>query len=161
MLFRSQADYFDNQLVTMRHPDGMTALLAEGDVKLHYTSPPFLFEELKREELSLVVDGNACFGDDFTFIVGMTTKVFKEDTEAYTALVNGVKQAIEFMNDSPEETIEILSKYYDYDKAVLEDYVYQQGIVYTTDVQGMETFIKFMLENELLKNDIKVDDVLW
>lgn len=156
-----QADYFDNQLVTMRHPDGMTALLAEGDVKLHYTSPPFLFEELKREALSLVIDGNACFGDDFTFIVGMTTKVFKEDTEAYNALVNGVKQAIEFMNDSPEETIEILSSYYNYDKVVLEDYVYQQGIEYTTDVKGIETFIDFMLENELLKNDIKVDDVLW
>ncbi len=156
-----QADYFDKQLVTMKHPDGMTALLSEGDVKLHYTSPPFLFEELKHENLSLVIDGNTCFGDDFTFIVGMTTKTFKEDSQAYNALVSGVEASVNYMKTHPEESIEILSHYYDYDKVILKDYVYQQGITYTTDVKGLETFITFMVENKLLKETIKVDDVLW
>jgi len=155
------ADYFDNQLVTMKHPDGMTALLSQGDVTLHYTSPPFLFEELKEENLSLVIDGNECFGDDFTFIVGMTTKAFREDAEGYAALVEAVNKAVAFMNDEPEETIEILSLYYDYDRSVLEDYVYHQGIEYTTELKGIETFIDFMKDNDLLKENIKVDDVKW
>jgi len=156
-----QADYFDKQLVTMKHPDGMNALLAGGDISLHYTSPPFLFEELKEEELSLVVDGNQCFGGDFTFIVGMTTKDFKEDQVAYDALVKAVEEAVQFMNENPDETVELLSNYYDYDKDVLKNYVYEQNIRYTTDVSGVETFVEFMMNNDLLKESIEVDDVLW
>lgn len=156
-----QADYFDQQLVTMKHPDGMNALLAQGVVRLHYTSPPFLFEELKEESLSLVVDGETCFGGDFTFIVGMTTETFKEDQKAYDALVQGVEEAVLFMKDHPDETIDILSKYYDYDLDTLKNYVYEQNIVYSTEVKGLESFIDFMTKNQLIEQPIQTEAILW
>jgi NitT/TauT family transport system substrate-binding protein len=156
-----QADYFDDQLVTMKHPDGMSALIAGNEVSLHYTSPPFLFEELARDDMSLVIDGNTCFGDDFTFIVGMTTKEFKEDMVAYDALVESVVKAIVFMNKSPEETLDILEKHYDYDRETLKKYVYDSGMVYTPDLMGVEEFIDFMTRNDLLTGSIKTEEVLW
>jgi NitT/TauT family transport system substrate-binding protein len=156
-----QADYFDKQLVTMKHPDGMNALMSGGEVTLHFTSPPFLFEELEQEDLSLVIDGESCFGSDFTFIVGMTTGEFKKDEVAYHALKEAVTQSVQFMEDQPEETITLLQAYYDYDAEKLRDYVYNRGITYTTDVQGLERFIEFMKDNALLENTIPVEEVLW
>lgn len=156
-----KSDYFDNQLVTMNHPDGMNALLSGSDIKLHYTSPPFLFEELKSPDLSIVIDGEECFSGDFTFIVGMTTKKFKENEVAYNALKESVSKAIQFMNDNPDETVEILCRYYDYDKETMKNYLYEQGIIYSTEVKGTEKFIEFMIKNSLLKQTISIEDIIW
>ncbi|MBN2900143.1 MAG: ABC transporter substrate-binding protein [Clostridia bacterium] len=156
-----QADYFDQQLVTMKHPDGMNALLSGGDVTLHFTSPPYLFEELAQPNLSQVIDGTSCFGGEFTFIVGMTTQTIKQDGMAFEALKGAVADAIAFMDDHPEETVAILSDYYDYDEATLEAYVYERGINYSTEVLGLERFIEFMTTNGLLEKPIEAEAILW
>jgi NitT/TauT family transport system substrate-binding protein len=156
-----QADYFDKQLVTMKHPDGMTALMAGQEIGLHYTSPPFLFEEMKQEGLHQVIDGATCFGGDFTFIVGMMTEETKEDDLAYTALKEAVQQSVDYMASHPEESLDILMKAYDYDRETLREYVYDSGIVYGTDIKGVDTFIHFMKDNGYLNGQIEEKDVLW
>lgn len=155
------SDYFDQQLLTMKHPDGMNALMSGGDVTLHFTSPPFLFEELQEDQLSLLIDGDTCFGDDFTFIVGMTTREFKENETAYQALKEAVKSSIHFMETSPEASIELLQNFYDYDADKLKDYVYDKGIKYSTEVEGLEGFIDFMQGNGILENSIELEEILW
>lgn len=155
------AKYFDDQLVTMKHPDGMNALLSDGDVKFHYTSPPYLFEELKEENTQLVIDGATCFGDDFTFIIGVTTQAFQEDEAAFNALNTAMREAIEFINTHREESLDILSQYYDYDRDVLEDYLYHQNIQYTSEVKGMATFVDFMHNNGYLENTYNEEVLEW
>jgi len=39
------AKIFDNQLVTMKHPDGMQVLINGNEVDYHFTSPPYVFQE--------------------------------------------------------------------------------------------------------------------
>lgn len=155
------AKYFDKQLVTMKHPDGMNALLSKGDVNLHFTSPPYLFEELKEDDTSLVITGEECFGENFTFIVGMTTNKIYEDKEGFEGLSNALAKSIKFINENREESIIILSSYYDYDKETLENYLYESGIVYTSDVEGVDTFIEFMNDSGYLKEVYKEEEVTW
>lgn len=155
------SDYFDQQLITMKHPDGMNALMSGREVTLHFTSPPFLYEELQADSLSLVIDGDTCFGGDFTFIVGMTTREFRENDLTYQALKEAVESSINFMETSPEESIAILQNYYDYDREKLKDYVYGNGIKYSTEVKGLEGFIDFMQNNGILENSIELEEILW
>lgn len=155
------AKYFDKQLVTMKHPDGMNALLANSDVNLHFTSPPYLFEELKEDSTSLIIDGNECFGDDFTFIVGMTTKSLKEDDIAFNALNKSLEKSIKFINENKDESIDILLKYYDYDRETLSDYLYESGIVYTDKVKGLNSFIEFMNDAGYINEIYKEEELTW
>lgn len=155
------AKYFDNQLVTMKHPDGMNALLANSDIDLHFTSPPYLFEELKAENASLVISGDQCFGDDFTFIVGMTTKKLYEDKDAFRGLNEALKKSIRFINENKEESLDILSSYYDYDRETLEVYLYESGIIYSEELKGLDNFIRFMKDSDYLKNLYTEEEVTW
>lgn len=155
------AKYFDKQLVTMKHPDGMSALLSKGDVKLHFTSPPYLFEELKEEDTSLVIDGDECFGEKFTFIVGMTTKKMYEDKDGFEGLSIALDKSIKFINENREESLIILSNYYDYDKETLEEYLYDSGIEYTSELNGIDRFIEFMNEAGYLEELQTEEELTW
>lgn len=157
----SNASKFDEQLVTMKHPDGMTTLLSDNEVNLHFTSPPYLFEELKDDSTSLVISGDECFGGDFTFIVGITSKELRENEKLYSHLQVALQEAIDFINNNKEESIEILSNYYDYDKEVLIDYIYNQNIKYTTEVNGLTNFIDFMHRNGYIDNIYNETDLKW
>lgn len=155
------ASHFDDRLSTMKHPDGMQMILADSDIKLHYTSPPYLFEELNDESNHLVIDAQSCFGGDFTFIVGMTTTELYENEIAFEALNDALSKSIALMNTDKEQVLKILSKSYDYDTNVLEDYIYNRGIVYTEEVKGLQAFITFMKANGYLDSEFKAEDVLW
>jgi len=65
---------FDNQLVTMSHPDGMSALLSKSDISAHFTSPPYIMKELQTEGMRLILDGTEVMGGPYTFIAGVATE---------------------------------------------------------------------------------------
>ena len=155
------AGYFDDQLLTMKHPDGMSALLSSDEVSLHFTSPPYLFQELAEDATSLLISGDECFGDEFTFIVGMTTDKFHNDIEAFESLKLAISDAVNFINENEDESLEILNEYYDLDIEVLRDYVYNQGIKYTTEVKGLDVFVEFMKKNGYINSDYDVEQLQW
>jgi NitT/TauT family transport system substrate-binding protein len=155
------AGYFDNQLLTMKHPDGMSALLSSDEVSLHFTSPPYLFQELAEDTTSLLISGDECFGDEFTFIVGMTTEKFHNDIKAFNSLKLAISDAVNFINENEEESLEILNEYYDLDEEILRDYVYNQGIKYTTEVKGLDVFVEFMKKNGYINSDYDVEQLQW
>jgi len=156
-----QSDIFDNQLIAMKHPDGMQALISGSEVKAHFTSPPYLFQELDLKENHLVVSGDDAMNESFTFIVGVCTERFHENQSYYDAVNKAIIKSIEFINTEKEETIEILSKAYNLDKAVVDDYIYNRGIKYNNEIKGIESFIDFMYKEEYLNKPLEVDDVIW
>ncbi|WBW98863.1 ABC transporter substrate-binding protein [Oceanirhabdus sp. W0125-5] len=156
-----QSDIFDNQLVAMKHPDGMQALISGNEVKAHFTSPPYLFQELDIKENHLVVSGDDAMSEGFTFIVGVCTEKFNKNQSYYEAVNKAIIKSIEFINTEKEETIDILSKAYKLDKAVVEDYIYNRGMQYNTEIKGIESFIDFMHKEKYLNKKVEVDDVLW
>lgn len=47
----------DMNIVAIAHPDGANALISgTGGITAHFTSPPYIFEELKSENIHQVVD---------------------------------------------------------------------------------------------------------
>lgn len=151
---------FDNQLVTMKHPDGMMALLNKSDIKAHYTSPPYIFKELENQGFTKVVDGKYGVGGDFTFIVGVATKEFYEgNREGYDAFQRALEKSLVFMNENKEETLEILSKSYDIEPETLRSYM--DEMYYSDEIKGLDRFIGFMYDTGYIENDLSEDDVLW
>ena len=75
------ATQFDDQLLTLSHPDGVVAFTSGDQNQLHFTTPPYLQEDLKVTSSRVLLDGKECFGDAFTFIVGICDREFYEENE--------------------------------------------------------------------------------
>ncbi|MBK5245059.1 MAG: ABC transporter substrate-binding protein [Eubacteriaceae bacterium] len=153
----------DNILVTLSHPDGMNALLAGNDITAHFTSTPYLETELATAGYHEILTGKEAFGGDFSFIVGVTTKkLHDESPEVYEAFKESVAEAIQFINDHPEEAAEILTKYYDYSKEDIFTYLTAEDTEYSPTVKGIRKFSDFMNEtNYLKKSTTDIGEVVW
>lgn len=152
---------FDQQLVTMNHPDGMNALMASNEIKLHFTSPPYLFMEQANDNLSQVLDAKEAFDGEFTFIVGVSNERFFNNKEVYNAFIQAINDSINFIHDNQEETLEILSDYYDYDRVTLKEYLYDRDINFTTEIKGLEQFIEFMYDNKIIDTNDDQQEMKW
>jgi len=151
---------FDNQLVSLKHPDGVQMLLAGSEVTMHFTSPPFVFQE-EEQGMQRVISGEEAFGGPFTFIVGTLREEILSDTQTVSSVNNALKRAIEYMNKNPEETVTLLSEVYGIEKSLLKTYLYDSGLEYSQKVEGLETFVDFMVEAKYLTHSIKEDTLLW
>jgi len=153
----------DNLLVTLSHPDGMNALLAGNEIAAHFTSTPYLETELATEGYHEILTGNEAFGGDFSFIVGVTTKkLHDESPEVYEAFNQSVAEAIQFINDNPDEAAEILAKYYDLSKEDILKYITAEDTKFSTTVKGTKKFSDFMKETDYLKKSYTtIEEVVW
>lgn len=157
-----QADILDHQLVSMKHPDGMQALLAKQDITAHFTSPPYIFKELEEEGNHMVVSGEEAMGGPFTFIVGASTKSFYENSpKSYEAVLRALKRAIAYMENNEEETLQILGRLYSLDPETVKQYIHYEGMAYEMDILGVEKFVDFMVRNNYLDKSYKREDVIW
>ncbi len=154
------ATYFDNQLITMKHPDGMQVLLSGNDVDYHYTSPPYVFQEAEAGMVE-IISGDDSFGGEFTFIVGVTSAEFKNDTKAYDAVISSLNKAIECLENEPEVSLDALEAYYNLDREILRTYLFESGIVFETEIKGIDTFVEFMFRNGYIKDTYSEEDLIW
>jgi NitT/TauT family transport system substrate-binding protein len=152
---------FDQQLVTMKHPDGMSAMLAGGELQLHFTSPPFIFMELDQPGTHQVLSGTEAMGGPFTFIVGAAPKRVQEDKgQALDTLKEALQMSMDFMKEEPEETLEILAEAYDLDLEVLSAYLAHPELVYSESIEGLDAFIDFMMRNGYLENSTRAESLV-
>jgi len=148
-----KSDTFDNQLVTMKHPDGMSALLSKRDIAAHFTSPPYIMMELSEPDMKLVVDGKDAMGGDFTFIAGMVTDKFSlENPDILSIIRNSIALAGEFIMEQPEEATAILKKDYSIPEETLFTYLTGGMLEYSNELEGLSQFIDFMKAKGYLEN---------
>lgn len=157
----NDSKYFDKQLVSMSHPNGMSALNANSEIKLHFTSPPYLQQELKDSKNSLVISGKEAFGDEFTFIVILGSKRLFENKKEYEAVKSSIFESINFINEKPKESLDILSKYYEYDKKTLKALIYDKDMKFSKDIKGLDKFIDFMYKNDMINKKIESNKLRW
>jgi len=151
----------DKNLISLKHPDGMNALLS-GSVDGHFTSPPYLFYENDNKDFEILVTGDEAMGEPFTFIIGaVTEKFYNENPELYNDYLAALEKSINFIDTHRKETVEILSKAYSMDKDILSEFLYRPGMEFNTSVKGLERFISFMGERGYLENELTVDSVLF
>ncbi|MBF9014245.1 MULTISPECIES: ABC transporter substrate-binding protein [unclassified Oceanispirochaeta] len=146
------ASYFDKNLQSLKHPDGLNALVA-GSVDAHFTSPPYIFMEEDMDEFEVILKGEEAMGSPFTFIVSMVTdKAVSELPDFPAALIMALERSMEFMETHPDESLQLLSEAYNIDKIKLADYMNRPGMIYGSDVLGLEEFISFMAAEGYLEN---------
>lgn len=155
-----ESTLFDQQLVSMKHPDAMQALLSSSEVVAHFTSPPYLFLEEDEKDTKVLVTGEEAMGEPFTFIVGACQESFY-NTDYYNVVVECIIKSIEFIQDNPEETIEILAKEYELEKEVVKDYLYSRNMIYSDEILGVETFLEFMFEEGMITELYDLNSLEW
>ena len=155
------AGAFDDQLIALAHPDGVTAFTAGDEAQLHFTTPPYLQEDLKVQGATEILDGISSFGGEFTFIVGICQGGFYENQEQYQALQLAIQRSVTFMEENPDESLAILSAVYEYPTDVLKSLISDEQMSFTTEVKGLEKFVDFMVETGALKKDYNSDELSW
>ncbi|MFW5686841.1 MAG: ABC transporter substrate-binding protein [Halanaerobium sp.] len=149
-----EADKFDDQLLTMSHPDAMNALLAGKEVTAHFASPPYLFLESREEGIKNILSGSEAFGGDFTFIIGVSTDQFYErQPENYSYFLEALSKAIEFIDEDPAETAAILADNYDLSETEMQEYLNWPEMKFTSEIRGLEEFVTFMAAEGYLENN--------
>ena len=145
---------FDNQLLTMKHPDAMNALLSGKEVAAHFASPPYLFLESREEGIKKVLSGKEAFGGEYTFIIGVSTEEFyQNEKQKYRIFKNSLNQALKKFNQSPESTAEILADNYDLKVKEMREYLSWPGMKYTSEIKGLKNFISFMKKQGYITNE--------
>lgn len=157
------AHKLDNILVTMNHADGMNAFISQKGITAHFTAPPYLFEELEMTGMHQVIRGEEVLGSDFSFIVGAATKRFHDvEKETYLLFCRSLQEAIEFINEHPEETGEMLEKVYGIPQRELVKYLTRGGMDFSWQIEGLNQFALFMQENGFISQvPEKSSDVIW
>ncbi|MBF7096230.1 ABC transporter substrate-binding protein [Alkalibacter mobilis] len=157
------AGILDNNLVTLSHPDGLNALMAGNEVTAHFTATPYLETELESSEYDLLLDGREVFGQDFSFIVGVTTDAFYQGSpELYDAFVLSVQEAVDFINQNPQEAAAILSEYYDMTEEEILKHISSEKADYNTTAVGTRKFSDFMVEAGYLSKGYEdPGDIIW
>ena len=94
----------DRLTVSMKHPDGMAALLSPAsEITAHFTSPPFQYQELEHPGVHTVLNSFDVLGGPATFNVVWTTEKFrKENPKIYAAFLKAFREAVDEINkDKP------------------------------------------------------------
>ncbi|MFW5961788.1 MAG: ABC transporter substrate-binding protein, partial [bacterium] len=157
------SERFDDQLLTMSHPDAMNALLAGREVSSHFASPPYLFLESREKGIEKILSGKEAFGGEFTFIVGVSTeKFYQQQSDNYKLFSAALEEAIKFMQQNPAEAAALLADKYDLTEAEMREYLNWPGMRYTSEIKGLEKFISFMTaEGYLKENNYQADELIF
>ncbi|MCB6992380.1 NrtA/SsuA/CpmA family ABC transporter substrate-binding protein [bacterium 210820-DFI.6.37] len=157
------AHALDNNIVAMAHPDGMAALLA-GSVDCQLTTSPYVFKEAEEEGISEVEALESVWPSGNSFIVAVASTSLKEENpDLYDAVIKALSDAIDFLNDSPEEAAEMLCESEDVDAATMQEWLEDDDCVYSMETKGLMDFANFMAENDFLENDgpESIDDLVF
>lgn len=158
-----EPNVLDDNLVALPHPDGAQAMLAKKDIVAHFTTPPYLFEELNQPGYKVVVDGFDAFGQDFNFNVALVTKKYHDNNpQGYAAFVQGLNEAMNWVNENKEETAKILAPEFKIDEEKLLKYLTAEGVNYTTAPYGLMGFAEFMKKAGYISRVPKsLSDIAW
>lgn len=152
---------FDNQIVSLSHPDAMDALIADTEITAHFSTPPYLDKELAHG-MKIITTGEEIMGQPFTFITGVAMERFyEENPEEYDAIIRALNTAIDYINHNMDEAVDILAPIYDVDKATLKKQMTYNGTIYSNELTGIDKLAEEMYRIGMLKNKINYQDVAF
>jgi NitT/TauT family transport system substrate-binding protein len=138
----------DRLTVSMSHPDGMAAMLSgRSEITAHFTSAPFMYQELADPRVHRLVNSYDVFGGPGTYTVLWSTRRFHDDNpKLYGAFVAALNDAMAFIAKDPRRASEI---YVEAEKSktpldLVAKIVADPENVYTTAPQNIMKFVDFM-----------------
>ena len=145
----------DRLTVAMKHPDAMAALLSGTEITAHFANSPFMEQELEDSKIHRVLNSYEVLGGPSTANSLYTTKKFHDNNpKTYQAVLNALKEAIEFINKDKARAAKI---YVETAKSKLSAAFVQKildnpDIVVTSEPQAVMKFAEFMHAAKRLKN---------
>jgi NitT/TauT family transport system substrate-binding protein len=148
---------FDKYTVSMRHPDGVVAMLSGNQqITAHYTSPPFHHREARESAIRTIQTTNDVMGGPQTFtMISTTTKFHDQNPKAYAAFVAALKEAFDMIRSDKKAAAQVLldsmgGKGWTVDQLV--EILNDPKIYYTTKPEGVMKYATFMHGIGTLKN---------
>lgn len=98
-------DALDSITVSMPHPDATAALLSgSSEITAHFTSPPFVQQQLKDPKVHKVLSSYDVLGGPHTFNVAYATGKFVDaNPKTVAAIIAGVEEATVWIKANPAE----------------------------------------------------------
>lgn len=99
----------DHLTVSMSHPDATAALLSgKSEVNAHFTSPPFMFQQLENQRVHRVVNSFDVLGGPTTFNSAYATSRFRADNpRTFKAVFDALVEAHDFIQKNRADAIRI------------------------------------------------------
>lgn len=137
----------DPLTVSMKHPDGMAALVSGTGITAHFTAPPFQYQELEHPGIHKVIDSYSIVGGPHTFtVVWASGKFRKENPRIYKAFLAAFDEAIGDINRDKRAAADNYIRWQNYKGPrdlvvkVLEDPL----VKFTTTPSKVTTYADFM-----------------
>lgn len=154
-------DHFDNQIVSLSHPDSMDALMADTEIVAHFSTPPYLDRELEAG-MHMIITGEEIMGQAFTFITGVAPIAFYENhPQTYKAMIKSLNQAIDYINNNIEEAVSTLAPIYGIDEETLMKQMTYNGTIYSNQLTGIDKLAEEMHRIGIIKNPIQFEDYVF
>ena len=104
-----KANALDSLEVSMAHPDGMAAMLSgHSEITGHFTSAPFMYQELEDKRVHRVLSSYDVLGGHSTFnLVWTTSKFHDQNPKLYKALYDALGDAMTFINGDKKAAAEL------------------------------------------------------
>lgn len=138
----------DKLTVSMKHPDAMIALLSgRSEITAHFTAPPFMFQELERPGVRLLLNSADVLGPH-NFNVIYTSSRFRDQSPAlYRAYLAALDEAMEWINSDKRAATHLYlraasMKADQFD--LMHKIVTDPRIEFTTVPNGLMKFAEFM-----------------
>jgi ABC-type nitrate/sulfonate/bicarbonate transport system substrate-binding protein len=105
-------DKLDALTVTLGHPDGMSQLLSgKSEITAHFTSAPFMYQELEDKRVHKVLDSYEVLGGPHTFnVVWATAKLHNESPKVVQAFLGALDDAMKQIAKDPAEAAKLWVK---------------------------------------------------
>lgn len=93
-------DRLDRLTVSMKHPDGVAAMLSGGsEITTHLTSPPYQQQELQDKNIRRILSSYEVLGGKSTFNnIWTTTRFREENPKTYQAFLGALAEAMDLIN---------------------------------------------------------------
>jgi ABC-type nitrate/sulfonate/bicarbonate transport systems, periplasmic components len=153
----------DVNIVAMAHPDAMAALISKRGLTAHFTTPPYLFEELNQPGFHQVTNDKLIFGHPFCFNVGVASTAFHNRKPLqYMAFVKSIQFSMDWMNQHKENAAELLAPEFKLSPEKTLLYMNWPGMDYTTKPYGLMEFAYFMKRAGFIKKVPRnLEEITW
>ncbi len=152
---KDKFDALDKFTVTMKHPDGMAALLSEkSEITGHFSSPPFQYEQLNTKGIRTILNSYEVLGGPATFnVVWATNKFRTENPKAYGAFLNAYREAMELINKDKSAAADNYIKWENFkgDKALIMKILNDPQVTFTLTPNNTTKYSDFMYEIQSIK----------
>jgi NitT/TauT family transport system substrate-binding protein len=141
-------DALDRLTVSMAHPDGMATMMSgKSEVTGHFTSAPFMYQELDDARVRRVLSSYEVLGGPSTFnLVWTTSKFHDQNPKLYAAFMSALEEAMTFIAGDKRAAAElwIAAEKSKLPLGFVEKILNDPENVFTTTPQNVMKYAEFM-----------------